>query len=110
MVEGYPNNNSALFDDNGGADLDPVEEIYHFVIHHADATGGDGLADAPGLGCAMNAVFSVANIKGAGTQGVFWTTRHEGRNDMAPFCLPFNHDLRRAPIRPCGFARNCVLT
>jgi hypothetical protein len=38
MAKGYPNNNSALFDDNGGADLYPVEEINHFIIHHADAT------------------------------------------------------------------------
>ena len=67
----YPNNNSALFDDNGGADLDPVEEINHFVIHHANATGGDGPADAPGLGCAVNAVFGVADIEGAGTQRDF---------------------------------------
>ena len=66
MVEGYPNNNSALFDDNGGADLNAVEKIYHFVIHHPDATGGDGLADAPGLGGAVNAVFRVADIEGTG--------------------------------------------
>ena len=66
MVEGYPNNNSTLFDDNGGADLDPVEEIDHFVIHHADAAGGDSLADAPGLRCAVNAVFGVADIERPG--------------------------------------------
>ena len=42
----------------GRADLDPVEEIDHFVIHHADATGATG-----GLGCTVNAVFGVADIE-----------------------------------------------
>ena len=90
-VGSYPDNNSALFDDNGGADLDPVEEINHFIIHHAYATGGNGTADAPWLGCAVNAVLGVANIEGAGAQGVLGTARHESWNDVAPFCFPFNH-------------------
>ena len=112
MVEAsgsYPNNNSALFDDNGGANLDPIEEINHFIIHHANATGGDGLANAPRLGCAMDAVFGIANIEGAGTQGVFRTAGHESRNDMAPFGFPFDHDFWRTPIGPNGFSGNFTL-
>ena len=74
----YPDNNSALFDDDSGADFHPVEEINHFVVHHANATGGDGPADAPGLGGAVNAVFGIADVKGSGAQGILRPARHEG--------------------------------
>ena len=109
MAEGYPNNNSALFDDNGGADLDPVEEINHLIVHHPDAPGGNGLAYAPGLGCAVNAVFGVADIKGTRAQWIFRATRHERWNDVAFFGFTLNHHLWRTPIGPGCLAGNRIL-
>ena len=105
----YPDNNSALFDDNGGANLNPVEEINHLVIHHANATRGNRPANAPGLGCAVNPVFGIADIKGTCTQRIFRTADHEGRNDVALFGFPFDHDLRGVPIGPCRLAGDFVL-
>ena len=105
----YPNNISVLFDDNGGTNFHPIEEINHFIIHHANATRRNRPANAPRLGCAVNAILGVANIERAGTQGVFRTASHEGRNNVALLGFPINHDLWRAPIGPNGFSGDFIL-
>jgi hypothetical protein len=109
IVQRYPNNNSVLFDDYSGANLDPIEEINHFIVHHANAPRGNRFANAPRLGCAMDAVFGIANIQGAGTQGVFRAASHESRNDMPPSGFPFDHDLWRVPIGPDRLASDFIL-
>jgi hypothetical protein len=96
-----PNNNYVSFNDDRGANLDPVEEINHFIVHHANAPRRNRPANAPRLGCAMNAV-SIANIKGAGPRGF----RPPGMKAGMRGPFGFRLITRRAPIRPACLAGN----
>jgi hypothetical protein len=51
-----------LFDDDARTHFNAVKQVNNFVVHHADAARGNGPADAPRLGCSMDAVFGFAYI------------------------------------------------
>jgi len=62
-------------DDNAGAHGHAAKELEYILVQHTDAAGGRGLADAPGLIGAMDAVQRVdailEQIEGAGAERVF---------------------------------------
>jgi hypothetical protein len=57
-------------DDNLGADLRAIVEVSDIGVGHADASGGDGIADGLGLVRTMDPVHRRAEIQGAGAEGM----------------------------------------
>ncbi|BAR54742.1 hypothetical protein NK6_1558 [Bradyrhizobium diazoefficiens] len=82
------------------ADLDPVEQVRDVLVQHADAAGGDELADRRGLVGAVDAVDGRAEIHRAGAERIAGAAGHEARQ----IGLALDHLGRRMPIRPLGLA------
>src|SRR5688572_2822872 len=61
-------------DDDNGVDRDAAIEVDHVLIEEAYAAARDGVADAPGLGCAVETIAGVAaavvDVHRTSTEGI----------------------------------------
>src|SRR5271167_2752717 len=71
--------NASAQDDDGGANAGSRIEIDDVVVGHADATGGDGLADRIGLVGAVNAIERAGKIHRAGAERIVDAAFHVAR-------------------------------
>src|SRR5262249_22082756 len=87
-----------------GADLDPLIEIDHVLVAHADAAGRHRRSDRPGLVRAVDAIERRAEIHGAGAERVLRPAFHVARQ----IGTALEHFGRRRPIRPFTLAGDVV--
>ena len=75
---------SVLTDQDRGADLDPVEDLNHVVIEHADASETHGRTQPdPVRPCrAVNGIFARADLHVGHVANADWILRPRG-NDLA---------------------------
>ena len=78
------------------------------VVCQADAAGGNGIADGPGLVGAMDTVDGRADVEGAGAKRIVRATLHVSGQDPAVTAFTGNHFRRRGPARPLGLAGDVV--